>query len=427
MADKAISELTAATQVTALDLFVLEQSGAAKKLTGQVLENWLVSFADGHGGIQSIQKKSTSGLKDTYTITLADTTTFDFVVTNGRSITSFTKTGTSGLNDTYRISYNDGTSTTITVTNGAKGDKGDNAYVHFKWASQKPTAASHSIGDIPDNWIGIYTGNAASAPTDWQAYTWFQYKGEKGNTGDPATMAEDPEVLYSVGDSGSVYPSSGWVESIPVVPQGKYLWSRTTLRFNTGNPVVIYAMSRMGIDGTGSVSQVAGISPNSDGNVPLTADDIGALPRSGGYMTGSINMNGQSIAGLNDPRSNDEAANKAYTDKGILEIKTYADKLNSGMKVYVDGAKLQFSNIVVSKSAFVADGTHSDYPYRAAVALSGVLSSMIPQVALSVEDAASGNFAPAAESYNGGVYLYAASVPDGNITIPTMIFWRGNA
>lgn len=90
MADKTIGQLVAATNITPTDLFVLEQSGTAKKLTGQILENWLVSYADGHGGIQSIVKTSTSGLVDTYTITLADTTTVTFTVTNGRAITGIT-------------------------------------------------------------------------------------------------------------------------------------------------------------------------------------------------------------------------------------------------------------------------------------------------------------------------------------------------
>ena len=57
MADKAISELVAASSVTPDSLFVMQQDNTAKKLTAQVLENWLVSLADGHGGIQSIVKK----------------------------------------------------------------------------------------------------------------------------------------------------------------------------------------------------------------------------------------------------------------------------------------------------------------------------------------------------------------------------------
>ena len=34
----------------------------------------------------------------------------------------------------------------------------------------------------------------------------------------------------------------------------------------------------MGIDGTGSVSSVSGVSPDTTGNVNLTADDVGAAP-----------------------------------------------------------------------------------------------------------------------------------------------------
>lgn len=273
MADKSVGELIAAQSVTPTDLFVLEQNGTAKKLTGQVLENWLVSFADGHGGIQSIAKLSTSGLVDTYRITLADTTTFDFAVTNGRSITGISKTSTSGLVDTYTIIYNDGTTSKFTVTNGAKGDKGDNAYIWIKYSSQKPTESSHSMGDLPDDWIGIYSGNASTAPTDWQQYTWYQIKGEKGDTGAAATVT-GTTVEYMISDSGTIVPSGSWSTTIPTVPQGKYLWTRVTTTFNTGSPAVSYSVTRMGIDGSGSVSSVNDKSPSDSGNVTLTAGDI---------------------------------------------------------------------------------------------------------------------------------------------------------
>lgn len=92
----------------------------------------------------------------------------------------------------------------------------------------------------------------------------------------------------------------------------------------------------------------------------------------------------------------------------------------------VELKKLQFTNTAVAKTAFVANTTYADYPYRAAVALTGVLASMIPDVVLALDDASSGNFAPVSECYNGGIYLYAASVPDTAITIPTILCWRGN-
>lgn len=319
MADKSIDQLNAAEGIYATDLFVLQQSGSAKKLTGQVLLNWLTAAADGHGGIQSIEKLSTSGLVDTYRITLADTTTFDFVVNNGRGITGISKTSTSGLVDTYTISYNNGTTSKFTVTNGEKGDKGNNAYVWIKYASQEPTEASHSIGDIPDNWMGIYSGNASTAPTDWKQYKWFKHKGEKGDTGAPATLVST-EIAYQSSDSGTIIPSGNWSGSVPVVSQGKYLWTRTTSQFNTGDPIVTYSVARMGKDGAGSVSSVADVSPDATGNVTLTAADIGAMPRTGGDFTGPVRMNGRMLSGLSTPTADDEAATKGYVDLAAYPV-----------------------------------------------------------------------------------------------------------
>lgn len=95
---------------------------------------------DGDGkGISSVSKTGTSGLIDTYTIALTDGTKSTFTVTNGakgdkgdtgpqgsqgvkgqdgQSIKEITKTGTSGLTDTYEISLTDGTKKSFNVSNG---------------------------------------------------------------------------------------------------------------------------------------------------------------------------------------------------------------------------------------------------------------------------------------------------------------------
>ena len=112
---------------------------------------------------------------------------------------------------------------------------------------------------------------------------------------------------------------------------------------------------------------------------------------------------------------------KEYLESG--ETEELAD-LEAGTAVELK--KLQFSDVTVPKGAFVSDTAYQDFPYRASIALSGAIESMIPEVVLSVDDALSGNYAPVAESYNGGVYLYAGSPPGADITIPTIIMWRGN-
>lgn len=86
--------------------------------------------------------------------------------------------------------------------------------------------------------------------------------------------------------------------------------------------------------------------------------------------------------------------------------------------------RLRFTNTAVAVSAFVSDTTYEDYPYRAAVALSGVTAAMTPEVVFACADAISGNYAPVATCYAGGVYIYAADPPSGAITIPTITCWK---
>lgn len=206
MADKTISELPSASQVTPSDLFVLEQSGTAKKLTGQILENWLVSYADGHGGIQSISYTApvAPSLTGTIVITMADETTVSLSLQNGKGITSFTKTGTVGLVDTYRLLYNDATYTDINITNGAKGDTGAADYVYIKYSAIEPTRDA-DMGNIPDNWMGIAVTTATTAPSHYTDYDWFQIKGATGETG--ATGATGNGIA-SIGISGSADPGT---------------------------------------------------------------------------------------------------------------------------------------------------------------------------------------------------------------------------
>lgn len=132
-----------------------------------------------------------------------------------------------------------------------------------------------------------------------------------------------------------------------------------------------------------------------------------------------------SVCGLvTDRVSIDTSMMHSQFDSLLTAIQKELADLEAGTAVEMK--KLQFRNVSVSKGAFVSNTTYQDFPYRASIALSGAIKSMIPEVVLSVDDALSGNYAPVAESYNGGVYLYAGSPPDSDVTIPTIVLWRGN-
>lgn len=104
-----------------------------------------------------------------------------------------------------------------------------------------------------------------------------------------------------------------------------------------------------------------------------------------------------------------------------------ASLLEGDISSLLDGkadVPFRFSDTAVLTSAWADDATYAAYPKRASVALSGALATMTPEVIFSLADATSGNFAPIATAYAGGIYLYAKATPAGTVTIPTITLWR---
>lgn len=96
----------------------------------------------------------------------------------------------------------------------------------------------------------------------------------------------DADVDLNSDDIGAIPNSSGSVDLPHIKNQGTN---------NSGKVIMI------GNDGAATLEEV-------------TPSSIGALPSSGGDMSGSINMNGQVITGLNIPTDGAQAANKNYVD-----------------------------------------------------------------------------------------------------------------
>ena len=90
-------------------------------------------------------------------------------------------------------------------------------------------------------------------------------------------------------------------------------------------------------------------------------------------------------------------------------------------KLATSAKPLNFTSKTVSTSAWSSNSTYSDYAYRASVTCSGVTANHFPEVVFSPADATSGNFAPVAQSYSGGVYIYAKSKPTATVTIPNIV------
>lgn len=291
MADKRISDLPAALSVQTNDLFVLEQSSTAKKLTGQILINDLAAALDGHGGISSITYTPPVGatLNGTLTINLADGTSYSLSVTNGRGISNivWSTSGVSGDGQYHNgtIQYNDGTTSTVQFRDGVKGDRGYQTYVWFKWSANYPTSDA-DMSDSVNAYIGIYAGTSATKPTTYTSYTWYQYKGEKGDTGSniqsitltsTSGLVDTYTVTLTDGETSTFTVTNA--KSIVSVTQisGSHAAGTTDvyqILFNDGDTAEFSVYN--GANGLGSVSSVSGIQADGNGNVPQVISGNGA-------------------------------------------------------------------------------------------------------------------------------------------------------
>lgn len=237
MTDKTITELIEAASIEPQDLFVLEQNSVAKKLSGQTLITYLLQEIDGHGGIVSIE---------------------------------WTARGTSG-DGAYHdctITLADGSTSTVSIRDGVKGNTGNAWYMHIRYADRQPISNA-DMKTTPGAWMGVYSGTLSTAPTSYTSYTWNRVRGDIG----PGAQLVGTEVLYQASASGST-PTGTWQSTIPTVSPGQYLWTRTTLTFDTGSPLSFDSVSYQGLNGEGAVGTVNSINPDSGGNVSITSEDI---------------------------------------------------------------------------------------------------------------------------------------------------------
>lgn len=297
MADKRIQDLPSASSVQLNDLFVLEQSGAAMSLTGQTLVTDLAAFLDGHGGIANVTYTPpvSPSLDGTLTLTMADQTTYDVVITNGNGIAS--------IAIAYGIS-SQGT-TPGYVTQWANVPVPPTDASPYQWTRIRMTDKAGAVTDAysvtmkavnPTMSIGSVnaeTGANADATvtnsgTSYNPVFNFDFtlpKGDKGDTGDYI----DPVVYFGTSTSATTEPST-WYNSPSSLSYsaGNFIWQKTEYTLHEAQTVQgteVKVIGYIGQNGTGA-GTVTQITVNGDvftddgtGNVTmnLTPENVGAI------------------------------------------------------------------------------------------------------------------------------------------------------
>lgn len=268
MADSAIGDLDAALSIGSDDLFLMEQNGNAKKVPGSLL----TSFIDRN--VVTVSVSYVSAASSGSASYNSSTGALSLAIPKGAGVSSVSLVSTSGLTDTYKMSLENGDYELFEIKNGSN--------INYISCTSTGGGANHNV------------------------------------------------------DTYTVFLTNG-----------------STTTFNVTN----------GIDGTGTVNKVAGVSAVS-GNVPASS---------------------------------------------------LADALLSEFRI-------KATDIGVSSISWVSDSTYTNYPYRMGVSVSGMTSNHYAEVVFDPEDAA--DFAPVCQTSASTVLLWCMNNTRSTISIPTIFAWR---
>jgi len=73
--------------------------------------------------------------------------------------------------------------------------------------------------------------------------------GTNGTNGTSVTV-KSTAITYQAGASGTTVPTGTWLTTIPTVPVGQFLWTRTIVTYSDNKTTTSYSVSRQGTDGT---------------------------------------------------------------------------------------------------------------------------------------------------------------------------------
>lgn len=209
-------------------------------------------------------------------------------------------------------------------------------------------------------------------------------QGAAGVGGESTTIISNT-VDYAISDSGTV-PPNDWLENIPPLQPGKYLWTRTVTEYSDGESSIAYGVSYQGENGTNGTDGING-TDGTDGigivssNVDYQVSDSGVTPPTGdwsdtvpdmepgqflwtrtqftytdGDVTTSYSVSYQGENGSQGvPGPPGEDGQTLYT-----WIK-YADTPTSGMSDTPDGKK--YLGIAYNKESPIESSNYEDYQW----------------------------------------------------------------
>lgn len=161
---------------------------------------------------------------------------------------------------------------------GPKGDKGEDGIAGKDGVGLKSTVVTYGLSTSetvkPVTWYAqvptLTKGNYLWTKTVWTytdntTETGYQktYIAKDGNDGADGIPGKDgvgivsTVITYASSTSGTTRPTSGWTSTIPNVPDGQYLWTKTVWTYTDETTETGYSVAKMGENGQSSYMHTA--------------------------------------------------------------------------------------------------------------------------------------------------------------------------
>lgn len=232
-------------------------------------------------GIKSVSQVDVIDLTDGYSVVLTNDNCTFLGTTNSVSGTQATTTQVMALCGSEQVPCTVGTITCPTGISAVSDGKTPMPTITITATSALTKSGTITIPIVVDGDITINKTFSYS----------IAFKGQTGQNGTSVTVSST-SVTYQVGSSGTTKPTGEWSATVPNVPNGQFLWTKTVVKYSDGKSTEAYSVSYKGTNGSnGSNGTSVTVSSTS---VTYQAGTSGTTPPTGTWSTTVPNVaNGQ--------------------------------------------------------------------------------------------------------------------------------------
>lgn len=189
-------------------------------------------------GIKAVSQVDVIDLTDGYSVVLTNDNYTFLGTTNSVNGTQTTTTQVMALCGSEQVSCTVGNITCPTGISAVSDGKSLQPTITITATSALTKSGTITIPIVVDGDITINKTFSYS----------IAFKGQTGQNGTSVTVSST-SVTYQVGASGTTKPTGEWSTTVPNVPNGQFLWTKTVVKYSDGKSTEAYSVSYKGTNG----------------------------------------------------------------------------------------------------------------------------------------------------------------------------------